>query len=365
MSKVGRNAPCPCGSGRKYKHCCLTRPGRGRYTLADRASVRARLKEVCDGPLTNTFAEAERAFMPLEFDRDRADDPVYVATYTASRDAFESWFYYDEPFEDDGRPLIEILLTPTARLSSGERAYITSIARTTMRLYEVMHVNPGESLTLRDVIVGDEVTVYDLSSSRVARRKILMAARVIAAGASGQPEFDGHLLVYPGLGESGERERLVGMLQHFIATLRAKLPDSSLDDIFKKAAPFLHATWLDMVEEVLRHEIEPIAPNGVLFTTTEPARVAAVLDALPELDRVPGHDQWRWRMPGRDTGPQIAYATIELEGDELMLLAPTVERSARCRKRLEGALGSLIEYQETSIAVLEEDEPVERPSAHP
>ena len=23
MSKIGRNEPCPCGSGRKYKHCCL------------------------------------------------------------------------------------------------------------------------------------------------------------------------------------------------------------------------------------------------------------------------------------------------------------------------------------------------------
>lgn len=21
--KTGRNSPCPCGSGRKYKHCCL------------------------------------------------------------------------------------------------------------------------------------------------------------------------------------------------------------------------------------------------------------------------------------------------------------------------------------------------------
>ncbi|MDP6668218.1 MAG: SEC-C metal-binding domain-containing protein [Dehalococcoidia bacterium] len=21
--KVGRNAPCPCGSGKKYKKCCL------------------------------------------------------------------------------------------------------------------------------------------------------------------------------------------------------------------------------------------------------------------------------------------------------------------------------------------------------
>jgi hypothetical protein len=25
LSKIGRNAPCPCGSGRKYKHCCLNK----------------------------------------------------------------------------------------------------------------------------------------------------------------------------------------------------------------------------------------------------------------------------------------------------------------------------------------------------
>ncbi len=23
MKKIGRNDPCPCGSGKKYKHCCL------------------------------------------------------------------------------------------------------------------------------------------------------------------------------------------------------------------------------------------------------------------------------------------------------------------------------------------------------
>jgi len=23
--RVGRNEPCPCGSGRKFKHCCLGR----------------------------------------------------------------------------------------------------------------------------------------------------------------------------------------------------------------------------------------------------------------------------------------------------------------------------------------------------
>jgi tetratricopeptide (TPR) repeat protein len=26
MAKVGRNAPCPCGSGKKYKRCCWEKP---------------------------------------------------------------------------------------------------------------------------------------------------------------------------------------------------------------------------------------------------------------------------------------------------------------------------------------------------
>ena len=27
LKKIGRNDPCPCGSGEKYKKCCLDRPG--------------------------------------------------------------------------------------------------------------------------------------------------------------------------------------------------------------------------------------------------------------------------------------------------------------------------------------------------
>lgn len=38
--KVGRNAPCPCGSGNKYKHCCIYKEERPRV---------AHLEEVCGG----------------------------------------------------------------------------------------------------------------------------------------------------------------------------------------------------------------------------------------------------------------------------------------------------------------------------
>ena len=36
MPKMGRNDPCPCGSGKKYKHCC-----RDKDEAAERAAVAA------------------------------------------------------------------------------------------------------------------------------------------------------------------------------------------------------------------------------------------------------------------------------------------------------------------------------------
>ena len=29
MAAIGRNQPCPCGSGKKYKHCCALAPQKG------------------------------------------------------------------------------------------------------------------------------------------------------------------------------------------------------------------------------------------------------------------------------------------------------------------------------------------------
>ena len=33
MGKPGRNDPCPCGSGQKYKRCCLEKDQAQRYQL--------------------------------------------------------------------------------------------------------------------------------------------------------------------------------------------------------------------------------------------------------------------------------------------------------------------------------------------
>ncbi len=54
MAKIGRNEPCPCGSGRKYKHCCLlTRPAAPAPSLAGgaRASLMHEIGKIRDAAM--------------------------------------------------------------------------------------------------------------------------------------------------------------------------------------------------------------------------------------------------------------------------------------------------------------------------
>jgi tetratricopeptide (TPR) repeat protein len=41
MVKTGRNDPCPCGSGQKYKRCCLPREDAAAHAAAHEAAARA------------------------------------------------------------------------------------------------------------------------------------------------------------------------------------------------------------------------------------------------------------------------------------------------------------------------------------
>lgn len=63
MSRVGRNQPCPCGSGRKTKRCCGTQRGPSEHELAKarlahRATQAARtLAHLSDARLLDLFDE--------------------------------------------------------------------------------------------------------------------------------------------------------------------------------------------------------------------------------------------------------------------------------------------------------------------
>lgn len=93
-AKIGRNAPCPCGSGRKYKKCCLPREQAGQSARA----APSRLHDV-DWRLTEQmFRFGSRRFGKAWSDAaearvDRERQPAL----------FPSWALYHVPI--DGKPL--------------------------------------------------------------------------------------------------------------------------------------------------------------------------------------------------------------------------------------------------------------------
>lgn len=55
MAKTGRNDPCPCGSGKKFKNCCAGKPVEATPNLAGapaRAATRAPAATMAQKPLT-------------------------------------------------------------------------------------------------------------------------------------------------------------------------------------------------------------------------------------------------------------------------------------------------------------------------
>lgn len=51
MSKPGRNDPCPCGSGKKYKKCCEKKLFRGKFTAQKIETP----KQIQENPLSSIF----------------------------------------------------------------------------------------------------------------------------------------------------------------------------------------------------------------------------------------------------------------------------------------------------------------------
>lgn len=65
MKKIGRNTPCPCGSGKKYKKCCMNTPklpSGGRFVYTDLDLLSNKVRDLID---QGRLEEAEAACRQL------------------------------------------------------------------------------------------------------------------------------------------------------------------------------------------------------------------------------------------------------------------------------------------------------------
>jgi tetratricopeptide (TPR) repeat protein len=166
---IGRNQPCWCGSGRKYKKCHLHHEQR---PLEDRASwlYQKAARFLLDDPRWR-HAMIEAAYARAQFDEDE----------DASLDSMSDPLIIDAVLFEGGA-FADFVTIRGGLLPDDERLMAEQWLLIERSLYEIEHVRRGEGLTLRDVRTGDIHQVRERSASQTLPAGMLICTRVMPAG---------------------------------------------------------------------------------------------------------------------------------------------------------------------------------------
>ncbi len=170
---LGRNEPCWCGSGRKYKKCHL---GREQLTLAERVNwLYAKAAQYAE------FSGWRELLAEVGYERYRHTHDVAEALDAGMADPLVMDVVLFE-----GGAFEEFLQVRGSLLPDDERLLAEQWLLVGRSVFEVKKVNRGESITVRDVRNGDMHEVRERTASRQLKAGQLICARVVPAGDSMQ-----------------------------------------------------------------------------------------------------------------------------------------------------------------------------------
>jgi len=203
---IGRNEPCPCGSGKKFKRCCGA-PKSDPLELAAGAirAIQDTAEEKIVRLVRDDFGDSAFGDAWIEFDLTEGSlDPERHD----EAELFGSWLFYDwEPWEQDRyerRPR-EIRFTPAAgaiagrgiALSPRESDVLMRVAMTPASFHEVIATDSKRATTLRDILLGTELTVFENFESSTIRVGDIVYGRAVDFDDVGLMIGPGQFLIPP------------------------------------------------------------------------------------------------------------------------------------------------------------------------
>jgi hypothetical protein len=166
--KVGRNDPCPCGSGRKYKKCHGSR--------GEANGGPSPIHEMDRTLVTSIVRHAEQHW------REEWNDALrYFPDPQAVAELAVAWTIYTKPI--GGATLAEHFFERCgARLSPEERSWIAAQRQAWLSVWEVRQVEGGKGLVLQDFLSGQSRHVHEVSASETLQVRDAVLTRVVDYG---------------------------------------------------------------------------------------------------------------------------------------------------------------------------------------
>jgi len=181
--RAGRNAPCPCGSGKKYKKCCLEKEKPANVvSLAHRRTAATSV---------DSLRKKIMRFVEKKTIIDRVPEAIaqYCGTSTNKLDeleldqeevlGFTEWFVHDFVLPNHGRPPIAAYLKSNPRLSPEERQILEDWQQTNLSVYQITEIAAGHGVHVEDIFSKEKFFFRDVSLSRSVKQWELVICRKV------------------------------------------------------------------------------------------------------------------------------------------------------------------------------------------
>ena len=344
--RVARNAPCPCGSGRKYKKCCLPAHEAAHAERQPAPAVHESDERLVARLTRFALREFGAAWTACANDFDRLLGAVPLAA---------PWSVYN--FEVDGRTAAEAYLDRHGRrCTPDERAWMNAQRAAWPSVWEVLAVDPGRTVTLRDLLSDEQRTVQEKRGSRsLVPRDVVLARIVDHEGISLLCGM--HPRALPPLGAA----EVVRSARGRLLRRRGAVPIDRLRD--PAFGSYLIRHWEEAVNDgdaesagppqFRNQDGDPLLPTTDHFDVTPgaapaiEARVAALDGAERDgtIDDATEYAFLRPHDPPHPDGEEAVVGHVRIEPTALALVTNSVARADALRTRIERACGARIRHR--------------------
>lgn len=287
--KLSRNDPCSCGSGKKYKHCCLQ--------LAVVQTSTSPFTKPHDGAIAksiNWLKTHQRKGWQVAFDNLMHELLIEEDREALSQLDSESaggidinlteWLLAEGSIQIQGakRQIADYLIGPFGpSFTPGQRNWIQQLAQRPLRLYRITDVKTGEQMTLCDVLneAAEPVVVIERSGSQSARPGMMMGARVMLV--QDHHELSGAVYPFSIIAGQDTVSRLQEVADEF----------GHLPDLAQELAWTLMSSWLQqyvapmsMPDMIDSYSGDPMVSITDYYNVNDWQALAQVLQNCPDLE---------------------------------------------------------------------------------